>query len=282
MRLMTFMARRFVAGDTVTDAMAAVAKLNKLNIMATIDHLGENVHNLDEAKAAADEDVVIFEAIEKHGVNSNVSIKLTMMGLEMDPEFCYENTKRLLEVAKAKKNFVRIDMEGSPVTQATLDIFWRLRQDYDNVGIVLQAYLMRSEEDAKKAAEFGAPVRICKGTYKEPPTIAFPTKEQVNENYLKLAKILLMGKGHVGIATHDRKMINPLRQFIAQNNIPKERYEWQMLYGIERGLQKQLAKEGEPIRIYIPYGTDWLGYSTRRMIERKENFFFVMKHFLRG
>lgn len=282
MRFMTFMARRFVAGDTVTDAMKVVAGLNKLNILATIDHLGENIHNLDEAKAAADEDAVIFEAIEKHEVASNVSIKLTMMGLEIDPEFCYENTKRLLELAKSKKNFLRIDMEGSPVTQITLDTFWRLRAEYDNVGIVLQAYLRRSEEDAKKAAEFGAPVRICKGTYKEPDSIAFPTKEEVNDSYIALAKILLLGKGHVALATHDRKMINPLRQFIAQNNIPKERYEWQMLYGIERSLQKQLAAEGETVRIYIPYGTDWFGYFSRRMIERKENFFFVLKHFLRG
>lgn len=282
MRFLTFMARRFVAGDTVSDAMKAVAALNKHHILATIDHLGENIHTKEEATAAADAYLEIFDAIEKSGVESNASIKLTMMGLEIDPEFCFENVQRLLDRAGKMRNFVRIDMEGSGVTESTIQLFYRLREIHPHVGIVIQAYLRRSEADVRRAAEAGANVRLCKGTYKEPSEIAFPTKEEVNESYLKLAKILLDGKGHVALATHDPKMIEPLKEYIREKNIPRERYEWQMLYGIAREMQRQIAASGDTMRVYVPYGTDWFGYFSRRMIERKENTFFVLKHFLRG
>lgn len=282
MGILAFMARRFVAGEKVEDAMEAVRRLNGLSIVATVDHLGENVHTKEEATAAADAYLVLLDAIAESKVDSNVSIKLTMMGLEIDPEFAYANTRRIIEKAASHRNFVRIDMEGSPVTQTTLDLYRRFRSEFPNVGIVIQAYLLRSEEDIAALAAEKANVRLCKGAYKEPPEVAFPKKEEVNENYLKLAKRMLMSEAYLAVATHDRKMIEPLRAFIAEQKIPKSRYEWQMLYGIERGLQKSLAAEGERVRIYVPYGTDWLGYFKRRMMERKENFLFAFKHLFKG
>lgn len=282
MGLLTIMARRFVAGQTIKQAMNAVKSLNAQNIMATIDFLGEDVKSKQEATAAADEYLRLLDAIDEHKVNSNVSLKLTMMGLEIDSEFCFENVKRIVEHAAGYNNFVRIDMEGSPVTQVTLDIFKRLREQYSNVGIVLQAYLYRTEKDAEEISAKGYNVRLCKGAYKEPAEIAFPKKEEVNENYIKLAKILLDGEGKTAIATHDRKMIEPLKEYIQENQIAREKYEWQMLYGIERKLQAELAKQGEAVRVYVPYGNDWLGYFSRRMMERKENFLFAVRHFLKG
>jgi len=282
MGLLTLAAKRFVAGEKVGDAIAAVRRLNETGILATIDHLGENVNNQEEAKAAADAYLLILDEIAKSGVKSNVSLKLTMMGLEIDAEFCYRNVRRLVETAAKHGNFVRVDMEGSPVTEITLDLFHRFYEEFENVGIVIQAYLYRSEADVRKLVALKAPVRLCKGAYKEPPDVAFPKKEEVNESYLKLARMLLDGGGKTAIATHDRAMIEPLQAYIRERKIPRERYEWQMLYGIERDLQRELARQGETVRVYVPYGTDWLGYFKRRMMERKENFLFAAKHFFAG
>ncbi len=282
MGILKLAARRFVAGDRIDEAMKAVRRLNARNIMATIDFLGENVVSRDDAVKAANEYLLILDQIKVNGLRANVSIKLTMMGLEIDDDFCYENVKRIVERAAELNTFVRIDMEGSPVTQRTLDIFLRLYEDYKNVGIVIQSALHRSEADVAMLNEKQASIRLCKGAYKEPPEIAFPKKEQVNENYLKLAETILTNGKFCAIATHDRNMIGPLRAFIASNNISKDRYEWQMLYGIERKLQEKLAKEGEAIRVYVPYGIDWIGYFSRRMMERKENLFFALKHLFAG
>jgi len=282
MGLLTLLARRFVAGQNISNAMKAVKALNDLNIMATIDYLGEDVTSVEDATKAADEYIRLLDEIDKQKLDSNVSLKMTMMGLDFDPEFCYKNVKRIVEQAAKYDNFVRIDMEGSPVTQITLDLFYRLRAEHPNVGIVIQSYLYRTEKDAIEIAEKGYNVRLCKGAYKEKEDVAFQKKEKVNENYLDLAKILLDGNGKTAIATHDRKMIEPLRDYIQQKQIRKDMYEWQMLYGIERKLQTQLAKDGEPVRVYVPYGDDWLGYFSRRMMERKENFFFALRHFIRG
>lgn len=282
MGILSFLAKRFVAGETLDSAMKAIKRLNDWDILATVDHLGENVSNRDEARLSADAYLDLLDEIYKTGVKSNVSIKLTMMGLEIDPEFCFENVGRIIDKATDLGNFVRIDMEGSPVTKATLDLYDRMRESCDNIGIVIQSYLYRSEEDIRRLAARGDNVRLCKGAYKEAKDIAFQDKADVNENFLKLAEILLSGESHTAIASHDRKMIEPLREFIRENGIPKERYEFQMLYGIERDLQKTLAREGEKVRVYVPYGTDWLGYFSRRMMERRENLFFAVKHFFRG
>ncbi len=282
MGLLAFMARRFVAGEDVNAAVRAIRRLNRENILATVDFLGENVTTKEEARFAADQYLVLLDRIDQENILANASIKLTMMGLEIDPDFCVENVSRIIEKAASFGNFVRIDMEGSNVTQVTLDVFYKLRERFDNLGIVIQAYLYRSEEDIRKLVERKESVRLCKGAYKEPESVAFPNKEQVNENYLKLARMLLEGGGRTAIATHDRKMIAPLRTFIAEKGISKERYEWQMLYGIERNLQESLATDGETVRVYVPYGNDWLGYFSRRMLERKENFLFAFKHLFKG
>lgn len=282
MGLLTLLARRFVAGQTITEAAAAIRKLNSNNILATVDFLGENVSNQEEALLAADEYIRILEEIENRGLDCNVSLKLTMMGLEVDSDFCFKNVRRIVEKAQDLGNFVRIDMEGSPVTQATLDIFERLYANFPNVGIVIQAYLHRSEKDIRYLAQRGVNVRLCKGAYKEGPEVAFQSKEEVNRNFLRLAEILLKGKGKTAIATHDKKILYDLKQTLRDWKIESERYEFQMLYGIERKLQLALAREGEPFRVYVPYGTDWLGYFSRRMIERRENLLFAVKHFLLG
>ncbi len=282
MGILSFAARRFIAGEHLDDAVTAIQRLNALHISATVDNLGENVKTQEEATKAADAYLDILNAIDKHKLDANVSVKLTMMGMEIDPDFCFQNAGRILKRAQEIGVFVRIDMEGSPVTQLTLDLLDRFRESYDNVGIVIQAYLYRSEEDVRRLAEQGVNVRLCKGAYKEPESIAFPKKEQVNENYLKLGRMLIDGKGKACLATHDPKMIEPLAAYIKEKNLPKERYEWQMLYGIERGLQKELADEGHTVRVYVPYGSDWLGYYRRRMMERKENFLFALKHFFGG
>ncbi len=282
MGLLTLLAKRFIAGLTVHDAMRAVERLNRNGILATIDHLGENVHSREEATAAADEYIRILDEIDKTGVQSNVSVKLTMMGLEIDSYFCAENVARIVKKAKELNNFVRIDMEGSAVTQVTLDVFERLHAEFDNVGIVIQSYLYRSEADVRRLNDDKINIRLCKGAYKEPREIAYPQKEAVNESYLKLARLILTEGGHVGLATHDDKMIEPLMAFIKERNIPTSSYEWQMLYGIRRARQEQLAAAGETVRVYVPYGSDWVGYFSRRMMERKENFFFAFRHFFKG
>jgi len=282
MGLLEFAAKRFVAGKDIVSAVKGIKKLNKLNILATVDFLGENVSNKSEASEAANEYLVILDEIEKHNLKCNVSLKLTMMGLEIDQDFCFENVLRIVKKAARLDNFVRIDMEGSPVTKATLDVFERLYKDHKNVGIVLQAALFRSLDDARKYSEMGVNIRLCKGAYKEADTIAYSSKIDVNKNYLRICRLLLEGRGKVAIATHDQKMIDPIAAYIKENNIESQRYEWQMLYGIERNTQKNFAKNREAVRVYVPYGNDWLGYFSRRMMERKENFFFALKHFLRG
>lgn len=282
MGLLELAARRFVAGRTIDEAMRAVARLNEKGIIATVDFLGENVHTKEEATAAADEYLRILDEIHARELDCNVSVKLTMMGMEVDPDFCYENVRRIIEKAQVLNNFVRIDMEGSPVTQLTLDLFDRFHADFPNVGIVIQSYLHRSEEDCRRLAQAGINVRLCKGAYKEPAEVAIQDKDDVNRNFIQLGKMLLDGSGKVCIATHDPNMIESLVAYIQEKGLGPERYELQMLYGIQRKLQRNMAQAGHTVRVYVPYGTDWLGYFTRRMMERKENFLFVFKHFFRN
>lgn len=274
-------AKRFIAGDRPEEAIKAVRELNKKGITATLDILGESVTDKDKAIKAADDYISLLDLITKENVDSNVSLKLTQMGLGLDYNFCFGNVKRVVEKAKTNYNFVRIDMEGSAHTEKTLSLFDELLEEYHNVGVVIQAYLHRSGKDIEKIVKNGCRVRLCKGAYKEPPTIAFADKKEVNKNYIELMEKLLLEGNNPAIATHDEKIINYAKKFVEENNLSKSSFEFQMLYGIRRDLQLKLVDEGYKMRVYVPFGTHWLPYTVRRLRERKENFFFVLKNILK-
>jgi proline dehydrogenase len=278
---LTVIAKRFIAGERIEDAMEAVSALNSEGMSATLDILGENVKNERAAHGAADDYIHLLERITEAGVDSNVSLKLTQMGLDVGNQFCYENVKRIVEKAKSLGNFVRVDMEGSEYTQRTLDVFRKLRGDYDKIGIVIQACLFRSEQDIRELAKEGYRVRLCKGAYKEPPSISYARKDDTNANFISLMKILLKDANYPAIATHDRAMIEPTMRFAKEYEISTDRFEFQMLYGVARKLQREIVQAGYTLRIYVPYGTHWLPYFARRLRERKENIFFVLKHLFR-
>ena len=280
MKLLTFLAKRFVAGETMDKAIIAVKKLNDKKIKCTLDILGEDVTNKSEAEALANGYIALLEEIKKNKLDSHVSLKLTMMGLKVDKDFCLKNTERIVKKAKELKNFVRVDMEGSDVTQVTLDIFYALYKKYpENVGIVLQAYLFRTEKDVQDVLKKKARLRLCKGAYKEPAEIVYKKMDDIRINFLKLSKMLLDKGNYPAIATHDKVLIGQVLDYIKEKKIKKDKYEFQMLYGIQRALQEKLAAEGHNVRIYVPFGTAWLKYTYRRLREKKENVFFVMRHF---
>ena len=275
-------ARRFVAGETVADAISAVKELNRKDFSASLDYLGENISTVEEAKAAADEYETILQEIQKSSANSNVSLKLTQFGLTLSEEVCFKNVESVVRRAQQLNNFVRIDMESSAVTDATLRILWRLRESYENVGIVIQAYLFRSEKDIEDLLQRKVRIRLCKGAYKEPPDISFAKKSDTDANFVKLTKILLKSRIYHGIATHDPAMIQATRDFVSRENIGKDAFEFQMLYGIRRDLQEQLVQQGYRLRVYVPYGQAWYSYLMRRMAERPANLLFVLRNLLRG
>ncbi|MFQ6104891.1 MAG: proline dehydrogenase family protein [Candidatus Glassbacteria bacterium] len=281
MNPLTIFAKRFIAGEKIEDAIEVVSRLNSEGMTATVDILGENVKNSEAAHRAADAYINLLEEITASGIDSNVSLKLTQMGLDIGDDFCYKNVRRVAQTAKQRGNFVRIDMEGSQYTQRTLDVFRKLRSEFENVGTVIQAYLFRSEKDIKELNLEGSRIRLCKGAYKEPPSISFNSKDQTNENFIRLMKILLTEGTYPAIATHDPAMIEATKKFAYENSISKDRFEFQMLYGIGRKLQRELARAGYTIRVYVPYGTHWLPYFARRLRERKENIFFVLRHLFR-
>lgn len=279
------MSRRFVVGEKLYEAVEAIAHLNENGITATLDHLGENVKDEKDAKASAAAYLEILEEIKRSGIHSHVSLKLTQMGLDVGEEVCYRNVEEIVRLAEKYSNFVRIDMEGSPYTQKTIDIFYRLRGYHKNVGIVIQAYLYRSQGDIERIIEKGYDVRLCKGAYRENEDIAFPKKKDVDANYIKLTEMLLSEKArrngvYPAIATHDEKIINWVRGIVEKNNIGKETFEFQMLNGIRRDLQRELVKEGYKVRIYVPYGDQWYPYFMRRLAERPANLIFLIKNIL--
>lgn len=273
---------RFVAGEELSEAGEAIRQLNGKRISATFDHLGESISSEAETRAEVTEYRRVLEHIDSNGLDSNVSVKLTQLGLDIDPALCYENTRAIVETAAGYGNFVRIDMEDSPKTDATLDIFNRLRDEFDNVGIVIQSYLYRSEKDVEKLLARGARIRLCKGAYDEPASVAFPQKADTDANYVKLMKMLLTSGIYHGIATHDEKMIAATRQFAAERGIGPDRYEFQMLYGVRRDLQEQLVSQGYRMRVYVPYGQFWYPYFMRRLAERPANVWFVLKNMMKG
>ncbi|MFL6273669.1 MAG: proline dehydrogenase family protein [Blastocatellia bacterium] len=274
--------RRFVAGEELPDAVAAIRELNRKQIRASFDHLGESISSEAETRAEVQEYVEVLQAISDNALDSNVSVKLTQLGLDISPAVCYDNTRRIVEAAARHQNFVRIDMEDSPKTDATLDIFRRLRGEFDNVGIVVQSYLYRTEKDVDELLAMGARIRLCKGAYKEPASVAFQDKRDVDANYVLVMKKLLVSGIYHGIATHDEKMIAATRQYAAERKINADQFEFQMLYGIRRDLQDQLVADGYRMRVYVPYGRSWYPYFMRRLAERPANVWFVMKNVMKG
>ena len=278
------MSQRFVAGNSVEDALRATQEVNALGMSVSVDNLGENVTNADEAKHSSELYLQMLEAIDQRKLNANVSLKLTHMGLDVDEKLAFDITTALVRRAAAINNFVRVDMEGSPYTQKTLDFVHGLHAQPGNqghVGAVIQAYLKRSEADIEQLCAAGIRVRLCKGAYKEPPEIAFQDKSDVDANYVSLMKILLKSGIYHGIATHDEKMIKATKDFAREAGIPASAFEFQMLYGIRRDLQQQIVREGYNMRVYIPFGTEWYPYFMRRLAERPANAMFVMKNLFR-
>ena len=281
----TRVAGRFVAGETLDDAIRAIRTLNDKGILVTLDHLGENVHTESDANRAAQAYLDLLDRIAATGVNANASLKLTQLGLDVSEDLCIGNVRRILQRAQQHGNFVRIDMEGSPYTERTLRIFRTLREEYafKNVGIVIQAYLYRSEQDVRALASEGANIRLCKGAYMEPPDIAFSQKADVDKNYVKLMQIYLdeparANGAYVALATHDENMIVASEEFAAKQNLPNSQVEFQMLYGVRSQRQEQLAAEGYGMRVYVPYGSEWYPYFMRRLAERPANVWFLVRH----
>ncbi len=275
---------RFVAGEDIDEAVEAIRKINSSGCSASFDHLNESVANAAETEAEVAEYLHILEQIDSTGINSNVSIKLSQFGLEIDPELAYKNARVIVENAARRGNFVRVDMEGSKVTQTTIDLFKRLRAEFglNDVGIVLQSYLYRTYEDAQDLLKIPARIRICKGAYSEPAEVAYPEKKDTDDNYVRVMQLLLSSGTYHGIATHDPKMIDATISFVQKQGIPKESFEFQMLYGVRRDLQLQLAQDGYNMRVYVPYGKHWYPYFMRRLAERPANIWFITKNMLKG
>jgi proline dehydrogenase len=283
-RLFKKLTTRFIAGETTDEAIAAIREINAKGCSASFDHLNEGVQSVEGTEAEVREYLSVLAKIDETGIDSNVSIKLTQFGLEIDPELAYRNARRIVEEAVRRGNFVRVDMEGSNVMQLTLDIFKRLRSEFglNDVGIVLQSYLYRTMDDAKDLLKIPARIRLCKGAYDEPPSVAYPDKKDVDDNYVRVMQLLLASGTYHGIATHDPKMIDATIDFAHREGVSQEAFEFQMLYGIRRDLQEQLARDGYRMRVYVPYGKHWYPYFMRRLAERPANIWFVMKNFLKG
>ncbi|MDA1306708.1 MAG: proline dehydrogenase family protein [Acidobacteria bacterium] len=270
-------ARRFIAGESVHEAIEAAREVERQGLLVTLDLLGESVSSSDEALAATRAYIETIEAIQASGVGRNISLKLTQLGLDIDQATCIDNLRRILDVAAAGDFFVRIDMENSPYTDRTLDIFetlWNI--GYRNVGVVIQSYLKRSMADIARVNALGARIRLVKGAYREPAAVAFQQKADVDKAFVDQMQVLLTDGTYPAIATHDPPMLEATQAFAASRQIAKDRYEFQMLYGIRRDLQASLSAEGHPFRVYIPYGTEWFPYFMRRLGERPANVGFVV------
>jgi proline dehydrogenase len=275
---------RFVAGETIDEVIPFIREINSEGSGASFDHLNESVTSAAEAEGEVAEYLHILEKIVETGIKSNVSIKLTQFGLGLDPDLAYKNARRVVVEAQKLGIFVRIDMEDSSVTQITLDIFKRLRAEFglNDVGIVLQSYLRRTYSDAEDLLKIPARIRICKGAYNEPEEVAFPEKRDVDANYVKVMQLLLASGVYHGVATHDPKMIEATLDFVRRQGVGKDHFEFQMLYGIRRDLQRKLAHDGYNVRVYVPYGKHWYPYFMRRLAERPANIWFVLKNLLKG
>jgi proline dehydrogenase len=279
MKLPFVLAKRFVAGEAFDQAVSKVRELNNKGISVTLDLLGENVTDRKIADQTREEYKDLIRGISELGLNSGISIKLTMMGLDIDHDYTRDNLFSLLDVAREHDSFVRIDMEGSDYTQQTIDIFKEAHQVYGkHVGIVIQAYLIRSQKDINELADLGADVRLCKGAYSEPERIAIQKMPQIREAYKEYVGVLLNKTAYPRLATHDDQLIDWIKAYVNEKQIDKSKFEFQMLYGLRLDTCEQMVKEGYNVRVYVPYGTMWLPYFTRRLKERKENVFFVLSN----
>ncbi|MCB8945330.1 MAG: proline dehydrogenase family protein [Ardenticatenaceae bacterium] len=279
---------RFVAGETIADAITAAQELNTKGLFVTMDYLGESVTTADEALAARDEILRLLDHIHQSGVNANVSIKLSQLGIKLDTHLALNNMRTILTRARQYNNRIRIDMEESALIDTTLNLYRTLRHEdgFNNVGVVLQAYLYRTEQDVRQLIEEGAWIRLCKGAYAEPPERAFPDKADTDANFITLTQMLLSQQArqngvYIGVATHDEKMINATFAYVQSQGLSPDEFEFQMLYGIRRDLQEQIVAQGYRMRIYVPYGTAWYPYFVRRLAERPANLWFFISNFFR-
>lgn len=282
-------ASRFVAGESVDEAISVARQLNARGLLVTLDYLGESVTDATEANAARDQILYLLERIHSSGVDAYVSVKLSQLGLKLDENLAIGNLRSILQQAQAHALRVRIDMEESALVDTTLDIYRRLRygEGFDNVGVVIQSYLYRSEEDVRKLVEEGAWVRLVKGAYREAPQVAYPHKADTDAAFVRLAEMMLAPEAqargaYLAAATHDDAMIDAVRRYVAAHNIPKDAFEFQLLYGIRRERQEQLVAQGYRTRIYVPYGTAWYPYFMRRLAERPANLWFFVSNFFRS
>jgi proline dehydrogenase len=274
---------RFVAGMTVEDVLQAAARVNREGIVATLDSLGESVTDPAQAHASAEIYHQLLDQIEARGLKANVSVKLSQVGMDLDPALAESIVGRMVEHAAQARTFVRIDMESSEYTEATIAMTERLNARFPGyVGTVLQAYLRRTAADARRLAGQGIRIRLCKGAYKEPAEIAFPDKKDVDQNYSELMIYLATSGVFCGLATHDEVIIGRMRRFVAETKLDKSKFEFQMLYGVRRDLQRKLAKEGYGVRVYIPFGPEWYPYFMRRLAERPANVLFLVKNFFKN
>ncbi|MEF8816859.1 MAG: proline dehydrogenase family protein [Salinibacter sp.] len=286
MKLPFFLASRFVAGETLEASLPAVDALNQDGLHVALDKLGEHVHDRDEARAARDTYIDLVRTMAErgaHGQRNRISIKLSMMGQLIDEDFCEDNLRQLLEVAAEHDLFVRLDMEGSDLTQSTLDLFEAVYPDFPNhVGPVLQAMLKRTDRDIDRMCELGVSVRLCKGAYAEPEAIAYQDMSRIRERYLDYMERLLQHTDYSGIATHDDRLIEATKAFVDRRDVDRDDFEFQMLYGLRRSTQREMAADGYNMLVYVPYGTEWFPYFSRRLREKKENVWFVLRSLFKG
>ena len=276
-RRLFFLARRFVPGETIESAIAAVRALNADRLSATLDFLGEDVFNEADAAHTTDTYVEMIDAIGRAGVDSNVSVKLSAIGQAITEDLAVANLMRIIERARPSNMFVRLDMEGSKTVDSTYRIMQRVRSEYEHVGPVVQAYLRRAVADVEQHIKASVRVRLCKGAYGEPPDVAIQEMPLIRRNFAKLAEALLARGNYPGIATHDDFLIDAVRSFVEREHIPADRFEYQMLYGIRPEKQRAIVASGYRMRIYVPFGTHWAGYFYRRIAERRENLYFVVR-----
>lgn len=277
-KVVKIFANKYIAGDNINDAVKTVKSLNAKGYMATMDVLGESITDKKEAIKSKDENIEVLDAISKNNLDCNLSVKLTMLALTLDKEFCYSLFREIVSYANSKNIFIRIDMEDSSVTEVTIEILEKIRQEFKNVGIVIQAYLHRSENDIKRLLKTGTTFRICKGIYVEPESIAIKGYQEIRDNYLKILRLALENGAYCGIATHDEYLVNGAETIIKELGLSKDKYEFQMLLGVRENLRDQILKKGHNVRIYVPFGIRWYEYSIRRFKENPE----VAKHVLKS
>ena len=281
-------ARRFVAGETLDEAVNAVQQLNQQGLVATLNHLGEHTESEADARRTAAEYAEVLQTIVDHDLDANISVKPNQMGLQLGEDVCFAAIRTVAERAQELGNSVRVDMEDAGTVDATLRVYERLRQaGHDNVGVVIQAYLFRSKGDVRRLVEQGANVRVCKGAYAEPPSVAFPNKRDVDESFQALLQQIwhpdAVGRGaYAAIATHDERLIRWCESFVHQEGIPSDRFEFQLLYGVRRDLQRELVEKGHRVRIYVSYGTEWYPFFMRRLAERPANVIFIARQLVRA